>query len=206
MSKVKARVYNPYQIELLLRTAEGRREVRRSYSELRKIANKRISRLEKAGFRTFRKKNKRFSTLAEIKSDQALKEALSELSKYIRTEGTTVREAKEQRTRFLEAMRERKLYYFNEENYNDALDFFDDLHGKYEDMVYDSGDAVELYNETLRLNISPKALFEHYDFFKKNQTILESLDPKASGRRYRFSEVKDKIERRVNKEDTTKQE
>ena len=192
MAKIKAKMYNPHQIEELMKTPEGIREARRTYSELRKIANKRIARLEAAGFRSYRQDNQPFAKLENIWTVDLAYE-LSELTRYLMHEGTTVREAKTQRKRFLEGMHDKGYYYITEANYYDFLDFMGNMREVYGARAFDSGDAVDVYNETQRLNIPREVVQKHYEYFVQKQDQLETLQPKKSRKSYKFNEVKKKI-------------
>lgn len=174
------KLFNPSQIRNM-----GSSAINKAYSELRSIANKRIQRMSEQGLG--RSKTK-FPTIKEITETgkSSIQSALADVSKFLRSERTTVRGEKKFINDFQQTMTERgygDLVQSREDIYN-MLDYMDYLREQYSDKLFDSGDALDVLQEGQRLNIPPEKLKENYDIFASNLDKLEKLKPSPKGKEF----------------------
>ena len=178
---MKGKLYSPYQI-----SGMSDAQIRKAYSNLRSVANKRIQRLESAGLRSPKVSGFKYPTIAEINqsSKYSMESALADVSVFLRSERTTVTGAK----RFINQFRENMIemgygdLVESTEDVFDAIDFMDALREEYGNKLFDSGDALDVLQEGERLNIPVDMLVENYDFFKSNLDSLEELKPSKGGK------------------------
>ena len=181
--------YAPYQIAKM-----SEAEIRKAYSELRSIANKRIARINKAGLNiTDRKK---FATIRQINESSKwnIESQLAAVSQYLQA-GTTVTEARKQMDAFKDRMRENgygDLVQSNEDAIK-AIRFMDDLREQYSDKVFDSGEAMDVYEQTERLKIPVKRVLQNFDEFHENLEKLKDMPTPKSRRTKAYKEVQEAI-------------
>lgn len=160
-------------------------EIRKEYSRLRSIANKRIGRLAKQGLT---KNVTKFATIQQIKDSSKwdIGSQLAEVSRFLRMKESTVTGAKEKIDDFNVSII--NMGYGNLINsIEDSLKlmaYFDALREKISDKLYDSGDALDVYEQGQRLNIPVEKLIEHYEEFAPNLSKLEQIQPSKNGKEF----------------------
>ena len=186
--------YTPKEIN-----AMSPQEMRKAYSELRSVANKRIARMSAQGLgRKGRKKQKPFKTLKGM-SSREVETALKAVSQWLREPTHTVKGYKRQRAFVLEQMRERYGYDFiTTENYEDFVDFMEDMRERNSGKTFDSGDAADVFNEAMRIKISPYKLKKEFDYFADHMKELEQMEPLKSGKGRTMESIKNEITRLGN--------
>ena len=192
-----AKIYLPHQIEVMSDKA-----ARKAYSELRKVANKRLARLEKAdlgGYGAFR-----YATLDMIHPDD-VKQELAEVSRFIRDPRHTVRGAKKYRSTVLDVLHSKypNMQDVNESNFKEWANYMEFLRDRYKNKLFDSGDATDVFIEAERLNL-PKSIIEnHYTVFRNNIDVIKNIDSitntKKPGAPIRFTDFKNAIEQAKKK-------
>lgn len=174
------KTYFPWQIERM-----SNAELRKEYSRLRSIANKRVIRLREQELGRYVTK---FPTLAEIQSSNkvSVSSQLAEVSSFLRSERTTVSGEKRFLNDFAEKMRHDgygDLVKSIEDIYN-LIDFMEDMRETYSDKVFDSGDALDVLQQAQRLNIPYDKIAENYVAFATHLKELEKVKPSKSGRAF----------------------
>lgn len=161
------------------------KEIRKEYSNLRSIANKRIARLREQNLGSGVTK---FGTIQDIvnSSKMSLSSALADVSKFLRSERTTVRGEK----KFINDFREQMI----ERGYGDLvkdiasiyqmIDFMEHMREQYSDKIFDSGDALDVLQEAQRLKIPTEKVIEHFDEFATNLSDLEKVKPSRNGNEF----------------------
>ena len=155
--------YIPSAIKALLEAGK-QKEVRKEYTRLRDIAQKRLKRLEKAGLTNtaiYQSNYKRFKKLKDIKSNSELASRLSDLARFIKDPRSTKKKLFEIRDKSLKTLHSHGYKFVNKDNYYDFAKFMEEYRNKMLDMEYDSGDAV------LPLSILSKAALKNKSFFRK---------------------------------------
>lgn len=164
--------------------------LRKTYSELRSVANKRIQRLSEQGLGRNRSL---FPTIQQIQESSlySIGSALADVQTFLRSSRTTVKGEKRFMNEFRETMTEKgygDLVQTNEDIYN-MIDYMEYLREQYGEKLFDSGDALDVLQEGQRLNIPPEKLRENYDLFASNLDKMEKLRKSPGGREFSQSRI-----------------
>lgn len=159
--------------------------LRKTYSELRSVANKRIQRLSGQGLGRNRSL---FPTIQQIQESSlhSIGSALADVQSFLRSSRTTVKGEKKFLNEFRETMTEKgygDLVQTNEDIYN-MIDYMDYLREQYSEKLFDSGDALDVLQEGQRLNIPMDRLKENYDLFASNLDKMEKLRRSPGGKEF----------------------
>lgn len=179
----KPKLYTPYQLSKMSESA-----IRKAYSELRSVANKRLGRLEQQGLGKTGRTGYKFPTIKEIESSSRATVAseLADVSKFLRDPRTTVTGEK----RFLVDFRE----MMTEKGYGDLVDsvdqiyktleFLEDIRETNNNKVLPSGDALDALQQAERLKIPMDKFKENIDLFVTHLDELEDIKPTKGGRKF----------------------
>lgn len=186
-----SKLFNKYQIGKMTESA-----VNKAYSTLRSIANKRIERLDRAGLG---RNNVKFPTIQTIKDTDkfSIRDALADVSRFLRSDRTTVRGEKAFIKNFQEQMTASgygDLVSTREDIYN-MIDYMDYLREVYSDKLFDSGDALDVLQQGKRLNIPMEKLKENYDLFASNIDKMENLRRSPGGRAFSQNRINNLIKK-----------
>lgn len=178
-----SKLYSPYQISNM-----SNAEVRKAYSELRSIANKRLGRLQAQNLGKSAREGYRFPTIAEINSSSKFNVAsqLADVSQFLRSERTTVRGEKKFLSEFVESMESKgygDLVQTTEDIYK-AIEFMEEMREQYSDKIFDSGDALDVLQQAERLKIPADKLKKNFDFFATHLDQMEKLKPSTGGKEF----------------------
>ena len=186
MSKYK--LFTPYLLSEMSDTA-----IRREYSRLRGIANKRLDRLAKAGLNRTALSGYKYPTIAEIEqsSRSTIASELADVSKWLRQDTSTIKGEREHVKNFQNYLSEQgvgdivdtpaKLYEF--------FDFLDDVRERYKDLSMKPSDPLilemaDVLTEGERLNIPREMLLDNYKMFVSHLDQLEDIQPTKGGRKF----------------------
>ena len=177
------KLYSPYQISNMCDSA-----IRKAYSELRSIANKRLGRLEKQGLGMTARTGYKFPTIKNIEesSKATIASELADVSKFLRDPRTTVSGEKEFLKNFQEMMTDKgyaNLVETPEEIYN-VLQFMEDIRETNNNKLLPSGDALDALQQAQRLKIPVEKLKENIDIFVQHLDELENVKPTKGGRKF----------------------
>ena len=130
---MKSKLYSPYQIS---RMSDA--EIRKAYSDLRSVANKRLGRLEAQGLNQTARTGYRFPTIKQVEasSKSTIASELADVSVWLRDERSTIRGEKAFLNEFTEIMKE-KGYGDIIQSYDDAYNFFDFMDDVTSSFYYD---------------------------------------------------------------------
>lgn len=183
-----AELYFPFQIRDM-----DKGDVRHAYAKIRKAANQRLTRMERAGLGT--KGSWRFPKVKDL-SEKEMREALAEASRYMRDPRHTVPGERKFMQDELRKLREDYGYdWINENNFYEFVDFMDDLREQYGNKAFDSGDAADVFNNSQKIGIDPKVVKENFDYFAEHLSELERMKPARSEKGATLPEIKRKIRR-----------
>lgn len=156
--------YNPYTLSKKYTPAQ----VRKEYSRLRSIAQKRITRLVNVNLWTDGKienARQRFGVLKSFDNDRQVRAALTDVKRFLRTMGSTVTGQKKQRADYIDyAKNEWGVTWVNESNYLEVRRFFELVAEKQNEAGITSPKAVE-YLVSLKSapkNITAKRLYRGF--------------------------------------------
>lgn len=152
------------------------KELRREYSRLRDVAQKRLGRLERsefAGSQTVKYNWGRFKKLSEITSAGELTHLLGDLARFLTASRGSVSGMREARRKSVETLQEGGLTFVTEKNFDVFTDFMDWLHDFYP-HGYPSK-AIRVLEQAMEKKLSidnVKANFDRYmEQMEKTWTI-----------------------------------
>lgn len=162
--------------------------IRKAYSELRSIANKRLGRLEKQGIGMTARTGYKFPTIRNIEesSKATIASELADVSKFLRDPKSTVTGEKEFLRNFKEMMTEKgygDLVETPEEIYN-VIDLMEEIRETNNDKIISSGDALDALQQAQRLKIPIEKFKENIDLFVNHLDELEDIKPTKGGRKF----------------------
>ena len=198
--------YTPSEIKAKLEAGGAlEREVRKEYTRLRDISQKRLKRLKAAGYSdtdVYKKNVKHYPKLANIKSKSELAQRLSDLSRFVGSSQSTVKGLKERERKVLKTLRENGYKYIDESNLSDFgefMEYYRDM--KYDLEGYDSGDAADLYTVVEKNKLDADTVKEEFDFWLQNVDEAKKIR-KAKRRTGKTKQVLEELTTRVySKED-----
>ena len=177
--------YTPSEIKAKLEAGgDLAKQVRKEYTRLRDISQKRLKRLAAAGYtdtEVYQRNYKHYPKLKDIKSKSELAQRLSDLSRFVGSSQSTVKGIKERNKQTLETLKEHGYGFVNESNLRDFGDFMEQYRDQLLDMDYDSGDAAELYRIVEKHGLDPNKVATDFEFY------LDNLDKAAALRKAKNS-------------------
>lgn len=194
--------YTPSEIKAKLEAGgDLEKEVRKEYTRLRDISQKRLKRLAAAGYsntEVFQRNVRHYPKLKDIKTKSELAQRLSDLSRFVGSTQSTLKGLKAREQKTLESLRESGYTFVNESNLKDFGDFMEQYRDQLLDMDYDSGDAAELYRIVEKHGLDPDKVAEDFEFY------LDNLEKAAELRRSRSStgnteKFKKRLEKKIKK-------
>ena len=163
--------YNPQY----LRNNYTDAQVRKEYSRLRAIAQKRLVRLAQAGFdqsNIYRYNRYNVRKLSELRSKEVAL-ALSQLAQFINNPLSTVTGQKQQRKEKI-AKLQSYGYDVTEKNFQSFTEFMELVNEQAIDLGYDSEATVELW-ETIRDKVSPATVMQDIEQWLDNRYKLAEI-------------------------------
>lgn len=153
--------------------------VRKEYTRLRDIAQKRLKRFETAGLtktQAYKRNVAHYPKLKDIKSDYELAGRLSDLERFISAQAGSVSGQKEIRKKAISTLHEHDYTFVNEQNFDDFTDFMEEYRDQMLDGEgYDSGDAAELYSVVEKHKLDPEKVAEDFGFYLENIETLKKM-------------------------------
>lgn len=179
----KRKLYLPYQISNMSESA-----IRKAYSELRSIANKRLGRLEQQGLGMTARTGYKFPTIRNIEesSKATIASELADVSKFLRDPRTTVSGEKQFLNNFREMMTEKgysDLVETPDEIYR-TLQFMEEIRDTNNNRLLPSGDVLDVLQQAERLKIPTEKLKDNIDLFVQHLDDLEDIKPTKGGRTF----------------------
>lgn len=161
------KLYNPSEVKYL-----DADEMRREYTELRKVANRRAQRLRKAGFENTDLANRFFAPQSSL-SDDDIKAELLDVSRYLRDERT-----------FVQGMREYdKTMKKSLEKYGDVIskdpkrfgDFMKNARARAGGQLPNSERTRSAYENAVKRGMRPETLEIHFSSYLDDKDKLDKL-------------------------------
>lgn len=179
----KPKLFTPYQLASMTDAA-----IRKEYSKLRSIANKRLGRLQAQGLGKSARSGYKFPTIKDIESSSRATVAseLADVSKFLRDPRTTVTGEKIFLKNFKEMMTEKgyaDLVKTPDDVYK-VLDFMEEIREENNNKVLPSGDALDALQQAQRLKIPMERFKENIDLFVQHLDDLENVKPTKGGRKF----------------------
>ena len=161
--------------------------VRKEYTRLRDIAQKRLKRLGSSKFaesQTYKMNVSHYPKLRDIKTPEELAYRLSDLSRFIESPLSTVTGQKSQMQKALATLHStvdkdgypKEAYLFvNEDNFIAFTEFMDEWRSQHLDGLYDSGEAADAFAVMDKHGISASQIQEDFEFWLENREDAEKL-------------------------------
>lgn len=143
--KYDADIYTPQGLKTLTD-----KQVRKEYSRLRSIAQKRLKRMGKsewADSRTYEKNVNKYVPLKDLSTPSLVRHRLSELSRFITNKKSSITGQNDIRERTVKTLNERGYHFITEENFKQFTDFMDWARGATLGLMFDSKRILEKYDE-----------------------------------------------------------
>ena len=159
------------------------KDVRKEYSRLRSIANKRVMRKWNAGLMTESPGDKLFPKISMIEgfsgeyASEYLRGMLTEVSRFLKDPLTTITGTRKHISHVRKIMDEMGYGSLvdTDEKFIKFTKFMDNLRELYGAYLFDSGDALDLLLESERLNIPIEMVEENYVEFLTNLEAMEKI-------------------------------
>ena len=189
--------YTPTSILTQIKTGDLKK-VRKEYTRLRDIAQKRLKRLEAADMgdtQAYLKNVSHYPKLKDIKTKYELAGRLSDLSRFIKAEASTVSGQRQIRAKSIQTLHDHGYDFVNDTNIVDFGRFMEEYRKqKLEDMGYDSGDAAETYSVVVKHDLDPEEVKKDFEFWLENlataKTLRRSKASKGSAERIKKRIIK----------------
>ena len=158
---------------------EGKlKEIRKEYTRLRDISQKRLKRLGNSMFRDtqmYKRNVNHYPLLKNIQSESELAARLSDLSRFITSQTSTVSGMNAQMNRSLATLHEHDYKFVTKENFISFGKFMEEYRFQKLDELYDSGDAAETYEALEKHRVDPEKVKEDFEFWLQNQETLQAM-------------------------------
>ena len=175
--------YSVHEVELMLR--DDAKKVRKDYSQMRDIAQKRIQRMKESGSQSkaYKTHSRGFAKLKDI-SDADLAKAYSELSKFVSAKSGSLSGQHAIRRKTIETWQEHGIN-LNNKNYDKTMQILEEM--RRQKIVYGSDKVVELADQMLELDDQQtQDWLEHLDTLLQHTDELQEIEGVAG---YDFSEI-----------------
>lgn len=169
--------------------------VRKEYTRLRDIAQKRLKRMASSEWGTsqiYRRNVDAFPKLKDIKSGTHLSYVLADLSRFVSSPQSTLSGLRARRTKAIDTLHEHGFDFVTPENFKKFGEFMEYWRDEKLDSIYDSGDAADAYYIVEKHGIKADAVQKDFEFWlqRENIDIAAKLKPskgmsKGSARRLR---------------------
>lgn len=147
-----------------LQSGYTEKELRKEYSRLRDVAQKRLKRLEASEFsetQTVRYNKDRFIPTRKIKSTGDLTHLLGDLARFLTASLSTVTGMKEYRKKSVESLQEGGLKAINESNFTQMTQILDWAAAFKE---YDPSELVQMINKALESGLSKDDILVNLEY------------------------------------------
>lgn len=155
------------------------KEVRKEYSRLAAIMNKRLKRIgatEFAQTETYRQYHNYFKSARGVNTETLIYKLSAAARLAENEEVGSLTRMKKQRAKSIETLHENGINFVNESNFFDFADFMEQARLMNLDKLYDSGDDIaQLFAESKKLGIDKDAIFNDFDNWLKNVNTLKKM-------------------------------
>lgn len=160
------------------------REIRKEYTRLRDIAQKRVKRLGESEFsrgKAYQRNKHGFLTLAQMTKDGSLmrgvfSDEIKKLVAFLSAKTSTVSGSREARQKSLESLRSHGYDFVDEGNIYDFGQFMEQFRAEYGRNARGSGDAVELFETMEQKGIDPSEIEGEFWFWFENRKAIEHMN------------------------------
>lgn len=172
--------YVPSKLKEHARSDAGYKEIKKEYSRLRDIAQKRLKRLKAAGYTdldVYQKNYKHYPLLKRIRSKSELAQRLSDLSRFIIAQRSTVSGIKAAQKKALKTFKESGYDFINESNVEEFGQYMEEYRDQLLDYEYDSGEAADAFRVAEKQKVPPEEVQKDFEWWLENKEAVEKLKP-----------------------------
>lgn len=165
-------------------------ELRKEYSRLRQIANKRLSRFEGTPYtetQAYKRNAGKYVPLKDIKTERELKYLLYDVARFVDAKSGSISGIKEIERKTLETAKERGLTFLNEKNLRDFGEFMEECRSKGYAKIYGSERCAELFGTISKKGMNPEEVKADFNFWMSHRNELEKA-PRFRSKSDRTSE------------------
>lgn len=169
--------YQPARLRAMMKAGDIA-TVRKEYTRLRDISQKRLKRMGKSMFadtQMYKRNVNHYPLLKNIQSEAELAARLSDLSRFITAQTSTVSGMNTQMKKSLKTLHEHEYTFVNEGNFLSFGKFMEEYRFQKLDELYDSGDAAETFDALEKHRVDPEKVKEDFEFWLQNQKTLEAM-------------------------------
>lgn len=189
-------------------------DLRKEYSRLRIVANKRLSRMQGTKYektQTFIKNYGKYTTIAEIE-EQALKHAeklpkevrqlyvdsmvakkTADLYKMLTARTGSIRGMQQVETETVERLREHGFTFITKKNLQQFGDYMEFLRIVHRGRNFDSERAAELFGTVVKKGINPQEVAEDYEYWKQHEEELAKMPKIENAKKRTAAEYKKRL-------------
>lgn len=198
--KLPESAYQPGGLTIVKSATE--REARREYQRLRRVALKRIARLEKSEYKSdyiVKRGKDRFSPSSQIVSLSALSRSLSDVRHFLESPQSSIIGRRETEARTIKTLRRHGYKFVTEDNFKQFGEFMDAARMKAGGKLLASDRVADLYGQSERKAISADELLRDYKYWVKNLGELKKSHRVKPGGNSSAEAYKERIEKRKAK-------
>lgn len=185
-------------------------EMKREYSRLRDIAQKRLKRMGENEFSrsaTYEENVGKFPVLKEftdktgkITSQGDFAKTLAKLARFIESPLSGTRGQTVVKKKTIQSLHAAGYKFVNNKNYWDFVDFMEELDDRKLSEIYDSDRSVKLFRDARAANIPADVLYDDFEYFLENRQYFKQIDIPDKGT-YSSKDLKRLIEDKKRGED-----
>lgn len=174
----------------------SREELRKEYSRLRQVANRRLARMEGTKYersQTYRRNAGKYTTLEEIErealaharnikpeaaqkyTDMHVAKKLDELYRFLTAKSGSIRGMQAIENNMIETFRERGLDFINKSNIQQFGEYMDYLRTVHGGRMFDSERAADVFGTAVRKGINPEEIAEDFEYWKAHEAELAAM-------------------------------
>ena len=146
------------------------KEARAEYARLRAVAEKRVQRLENAGYKL--NGQKEFKPLQRNASEAEIYKSLADVAKFVNMKSSTITGRKAQVEKMVEKMHEHGYDFINKNNAEQFGEFMREAKKHDEYRGYDSEEVVELFHLAKEKHVRPEELARDLDTWIGNESLI----------------------------------
>lgn len=150
--------------------------MKQEYQRLRKAANERLRKLEKAGYadsETYRRFKSAFPAYSEIKTNTALGIHMADVRHFLGLKTSTVGGVHKVETQTIQRLHESGYTFINKENLKAFGSFMDAVRSKYNGLIYGSDQIADLFGASIEKSLDSMQLLKDFDYWRENVYELE---------------------------------
>lgn len=170
-------IYNPQGL-----TSLSDKELRKEYSRLRAIGNKRVKRLANSDWThtdTYKYNQEGFQTLSQLTNNSEIRHELTRLARFVSSATSSIRGLQKQQKQTIETLQDNGYEFVNKSNIRQFLDFMEHARTSNGNRKYDSyGSATFFKQATEQGAKSQKELQDAYKSWKRHQNKLAKVQNK----------------------------